>query len=200
VTRHQPASSRATAKLATNGFFLRSRNRHHCWCRRRFGMAPHFECWVDLGPAGPHGRTGIAVGLAVMPAALISSRRTWTLRALVIDSCTGEASEEYSLGTKPTKAPMEDPVKRVHSPISTVSASPEIPCRQPRRSRTAVAFNRITVLLCVLSGQKPRRRRRYTRPRDTKELKKPSRIGLRLRCARRLAGDSSTSATASGPV
>src|SRR5208282_4863451 len=38
--QHQPASSRATATLATTRFFLRSLNRHHCWCRRRFPACP----------------------------------------------------------------------------------------------------------------------------------------------------------------
>src|SRR5215469_3059978 len=38
--QHQPASSRAIATLAMTGCFLRSRNRHHCWCRRRLPACP----------------------------------------------------------------------------------------------------------------------------------------------------------------
>ena len=42
---------------------------------------------------------------------------------MVIDPCTREDPEEYSDGTSPTKEPMELPVNRCQSPISTARAN-----------------------------------------------------------------------------
>jgi hypothetical protein len=69
------------------------------------------------------------------------SRRTWVLPVLVIGPSAREVPDEYSLGTRPTNAPMLLPVKRCQSPISTASANPvrvPIPRRQPNRCTTAV--------------------------------------------------------------
>jgi hypothetical protein len=53
------------------------------------------------------------------------------LPGLVIEPCTLEVPEEYSLGTKPTNAPIVLPVNRCQSPISTASAvNVETPRRQ----------------------------------------------------------------------
>ena len=71
----------------------------------------------------------------------MSSRRTWPLPVLVIGPWLREAPEECSLGTSPTKEPMELPVNRCQSPISTASANPvkvATPRRQPSRRTTAV--------------------------------------------------------------
>lgn len=58
-----------------------------------------------------------------MPRRSINSRRTWVLPGLEIEPCTREVPEERSEGDSPTQAPVEDPLNRVQSPISTVRDS-----------------------------------------------------------------------------
>ena len=60
---------------------------------------------------------------------------------MVIGPCDLDWPEEFSLGTRPTKEPIVDPVNRCQSPISTANANPvnvEIPRRQPSRRVMAV--------------------------------------------------------------
>ena len=88
-----------------------------------------------------HRLAGRAVGLGVMPGSLDHSRRAWVFPVLVIEPCDLDWPEELSLGTKPTKDPIVDPLNRCQSPISTASPNPvrvEIPRRHPSRRVTAV--------------------------------------------------------------
>ena len=93
-----------------------------------------------LLPAVWHRLARRAVGLGVMPGSL-DHRRAWVLPVLVIEPCDLDWPEEFSLGTKPTKDPIVDPLNRCQSPISTASPNPvrvEIPRRHPSRRVTAV--------------------------------------------------------------
>src|SRR5665647_2563910 len=71
----------------------------------------------------------------------MSSRRAWVLPVLVIEPCTREAPEEYSVGTRPTNEPMVLPVNRCQSPISMARANDvnvDTPRRQLNRRTTGV--------------------------------------------------------------
>src|SRR6476659_1715833 len=101
--QHQPASSRAMATLATNGFLPRSVKLRHRLLRRRLPACPRARS-AGSTFAQRARRVGPEVlwDLRWCQADSISSRRTWVLPALVIGPCTGELPEEYSQGTKPT--------------------------------------------------------------------------------------------------
>ena len=60
---------------------------------------------------------------------------------LVIGPSDRDCPDEFSEGIRPTNEPIELPVNRVQSPISTARANPvrvEIPRRQPSRRTTSV--------------------------------------------------------------
>src|SRR5665647_3755747 len=78
----------------------------------------------------------------------MSSRRAWVLPVLVIELCTREAPEEYSVGTRPTNEPMVLPVNRCQSPISTARANDvnvDTPRRQLNRRTTGVNLSLIHI-------------------------------------------------------
>jgi len=72
-------------------------------------------------------------------AASTSRRLAWVLPVLVIEPCDRDSPLEDSDGTNLRYAPIEEPVNRCHSPISTVSPSAvsvSIPRRQPSLATT----------------------------------------------------------------
>src|SRR5215210_4399262 len=119
--QHQPANSRAIATLAITGRFLRASKPAHRECRRRLAACPRAR---TAGEARSQRRRISAPGryrVRWCQAASTSRRRTCPLPVLVTPPWLRESPEEYSLGTNPTEAPMERPVNRRQSPISTAN-------------------------------------------------------------------------------
>src|SRR5665647_2456819 len=83
----------------------------------------------------------------------MSSRRAWVLPVLVIEPCTREAPEEYSVGTRPTNEPMVLPVNRCQSPISMARAN-DVNVDTPRRqlNRRTTGVNSLSAAIAVIAA------------------------------------------------
>jgi hypothetical protein len=83
---------------------------------------------------------------------------------LVIGPWILDGPEECSLGTSPTKEPMEFPVNRCQSPISTARANAvnvEMPRRQPKRCTMGV--NSLSAAMASIASSRRLRRAVVTR-------------------------------------
>jgi len=136
--QHHPANSRATATAVMVGRLPRSSSARQRRYRRLAASSARARTaagWPSRRRASS--RLGRHAGRRWCHAASTSKRRAWVFPVLVMDPRLRRWPLESSLGTRPRYAPIERPLKRCHSPISTARPNAVrvlTPRKQPSRS------------------------------------------------------------------